>query len=126
MCDYCDCRSRNLIAALGQDHDQIRSLMATVRFALAGDDWPAAAGALAALAPHSELEEGGLYRELADAGVPTDGLYAEHASVDSTIAAAADPTGTQWRCSPWRGRRVCSPPTSTPRSTTCSRPRTSC
>jgi hypothetical protein len=26
MCDYCGCRTRSLLAALGEDHDRIRSL----------------------------------------------------------------------------------------------------
>ncbi len=93
MCDYCDCRTRPLLAALGADHDRVRSLAGEIERAVADDDrvtMRRAAGELATLlADHSHVEERSLYPELDRAGMPTDGLRAEHASVEATVAAAA-------------------------------------
>lgn len=93
MCDYCGCRTRSLLAALGEDHDRIRSLSARVRRALDTHDDRAARAALqdlaAALVPHSALEEAGLYRALGDVGVEVGQMYVDHADVDTTIARAA-------------------------------------
>lgn len=93
MCDYCGCRTRSLVAALGEDHDRIRSLSARAQEALDAADEEAARAALAelaaVLAPHSALEEGGLYPAVGDVGVEVERMYADHAEVDAAIARAA-------------------------------------
>lgn len=101
MCDYCGCRTRTLLATLGVDHDQVRSLSAAVRVGLAEGAHQDVVRDLRALArvlePHSALEEGGLYLELAAEGVPTAALAAEHEAIDAAVVAATggplDPTG---------------------------------
>lgn len=93
MCDYCDCRFRPLIAALGEDHARISTLSARLRArAEAGDRAGAAvvaADLAAVLDPHSRLEESGLYVELEAIGFDAADLHAEHLRVDEAVAAAA-------------------------------------
>lgn len=93
MCDYCGCRTRSLVAALGEEHDRIRSLSARVQGAIDAGDEQAARAALAdlaaVLAPHSALEEGGLYPAVGDVGVEVDRMYTDHEEVDTTLARAA-------------------------------------
>jgi hypothetical protein len=89
------------LATLGVDHDQVRSLSAAVRVGLAEGAHQDVVRDLRALArvlePHSALEEGGLYLELAAEGVPTAALAAEHEAIDAAVVAATggplDPTG---------------------------------
>ena len=90
MCDYCDCRTRPLLAQLGADHEQIVVMASRLRAAVDPDDRMRLARQLReALDLHSRREEAALYPELARAGVPTDALHAEHAEVDATLASAA-------------------------------------
>lgn len=85
VCDYCDCRSRPLLRRLGADHERIAALAAQARRD------PSAGGPLAdAVAADARLEEAGLYRELAAAGVAgIDTLAADHARLDAALHAAA-------------------------------------
>lgn len=96
MCDYCDCRSRPLIAELGEDHARISTLSALLRERAEAGDRSGAARAAADLAaildPHSRKEEAGLYRELEAIGFDADDLEAEHARVDDAVAGAVAAT----------------------------------
>lgn len=93
MCDYCDCRSRPLLAELGAEHVSIASMIRAVRDALRGEDGaclPERARLLhQALSRHSVLEERTLYPELQGAGISEEELVEEHARIDATIDAAA-------------------------------------
>jgi hypothetical protein len=92
MCDYCGCRSRALLAKLGEDHARLALQCHRLLVAIAAGDVDAAADAVAVLAgqlrPHSALEEAGLYQELRAAGIETGGLFEDHARVDAAVAAA--------------------------------------
>lgn len=88
MCDYCGCRTRHLIADLGEAHARISAMIASIRAALdRGEPSDELRDALeAVLAPHSELEETGLYVELAAIGLDTERLATEHHHVDQALA----------------------------------------
>jgi hypothetical protein len=94
MCDYCGCRSRPLIAALGDEHERIAGLSGELRrmIAAGAGDAAVAAGArrlVEVLAAHSAREEGGLYVELDATGVETAAMHAEHHHIDDALAEAA-------------------------------------
>jgi hypothetical protein len=76
MCDYCDCRSRPLLASLAADHEQIGLLAQRV----AADDVDTDE-LLGLLDRHADDEEAGLYPELAASGIDTAELEAEHEAI---------------------------------------------
>lgn len=97
MCDYCDCRTRPLLAQLGGDHERIMAVAGRVRTAADAEDrMHTARGLRTMLDAHSRREEAALYPELALAGVPTDALEAEHAEVDATLRSAAAGVAIEW------------------------------
>lgn len=105
MCDYCDCRTRPLLARLGEDHGRILALVGTIeRLAATGATAADAHQPLAELAellvPHSAAEEEGFYVELAHEGIDTEGLSADHDHVDGTLRDAARGDATAWAVIP--------------------------
>jgi hypothetical protein len=103
MCDYCDCRSAAPIAALSDDHAELKRLAAHVRRAAGDGDGARAADAFDALVrvlgPHADTEERGLFRALRACGEyveRADLLEAQHRELFDLAAdldPAADPTG---------------------------------
>ena len=91
MCDYCDCRTRPLIAELGEQHADITATIGRLRRAMqGGDPLDGIAAELAGLLrPHSELEEATLYPELPGVDIAEEPLVADHDAVDAVIAAVA-------------------------------------
>lgn len=97
MCEYCGCQSLTAIDTLTREHDLVVNLMADVRLAVAGADRDAVAALArriaAVLAPHTEVEEHGLFPALvADFPEHVAILAAEHRRVEAVLAEAA--TGT--------------------------------
>ena len=103
MCDYCDCRDIGPIGELGAEHDECFRLMAAIRSSLASGDRDAAAASFSVLqlllVAHLDLEERGIFTELARFGgwhdylaeLSTDHAYvrAELLRVDSATAEPA-------------------------------------
>ena len=71
MCDYCDCRSQPEIAVLSDQHEQILSVIAALRRALADGVDSELAPCVSALSdlllPHARREEVGVFAQLRDA-----------------------------------------------------------
>lgn len=103
MCEYCGCQAVTAIDELTREHDLVVNLIGDVRAAHATGDLPALAelaGQIAAvLAPHTEVEEQGLFPALAD-DFPdhVTVLRAEHRRIETVLAEAADgtPTDPTW------------------------------
>lgn len=92
MCDYCDCRTRPLIAQLGDEHAEITAAIDRLRLAVHQGTPLAerAAHLVALLAPHSRLEEDVLYPELPAVDIPPEPLVAEHEAIDAAVGAVAE------------------------------------
>lgn len=94
VCDYCDCRTRPLLAHLGADHERILTGVHGLRAASEPRDadrrMALAAELVDVLEEHGRLEEAALYPELALAGVPTDAMEAEHEEVHAVLRTAAE------------------------------------
>jgi hemerythrin-like domain-containing protein len=93
MCDYCDCRTRPLLAELGQQHEAITSAIGLLRDAVRGPEPKTIADRAAELRdllePHARLEEETLYTELSGAGLSEEDMVHEHSRIDAIVAAAA-------------------------------------
>jgi hypothetical protein len=91
MCDYCDCRTRPLIAELGEQHAGITAAIARLRLAQREDRplGPPAAALVTLLQHHSALEEATLYPELPAVDIPDAPLVAEHDAVDRALGRVA-------------------------------------
>lgn len=94
MCEYCGCQQVDSIAELTAEHDAIRSVMERARAAVARDDLAEAKRCaqlmLEQLAPHTAVEERGLFPALA--GEYPDHvarLEAEHRDIDGALGALA-------------------------------------
>lgn len=103
MCEYCGCQSVSAIAELTREHDLVVAMIGEVRTAHAAGDadrMAALARRIAAvLAPHTEVEESGLFPLLA--GEFPDHVAAlqdEHRRVDTVLAAASTrtPSDPDW------------------------------
>ena len=95
MCEYCGCQDVEAIKQLTDEHDQIVEMMGAVRAADRRDDLPAmialSAQLVAALRPHSRIEEEGLFPTMADVFPDhVAALEAEHRVIESVFAAAGD------------------------------------
>ncbi|HEX9032155.1 MAG TPA: hemerythrin domain-containing protein [Streptosporangiaceae bacterium] len=103
MCEYCGCQALATIEELTREHDLVLSLMGEVRAAHAHAD-PARMAELArqiaaVLAPHTEVEENGLFPALAaDFPDHVATLRAEHRQVEAVLseASAGDPADLAW------------------------------
>src|SRR6187455_3171169 len=68
MCEYCGCQQIATIAELYREHDSVVAVIAQIRSSLAGDRLEDVTGScrqiLAILAPHTVVEEEGLFPAL--------------------------------------------------------------
>lgn len=89
MCDYCDCRSRNQLAAFGREHAEILVRVHDLERLLDAEETERTsalvADLLGLLDPHSRSEEVGLYRELDEAGVDVGHFSDEHQEVHELL-----------------------------------------
>lgn len=96
MCEYCGCQDIEAIALLTREHDEIREI---ARNAVTAADNGTAVDAvrrlIAALAPHTEVEERGLFPAMREAFPDhTAALSGEHREIEGLLHAfLADPTG---------------------------------
>ncbi|MGN6244415.1 MAG: hemerythrin domain-containing protein [Motilibacteraceae bacterium] len=98
MCEYCGCQAVEAIEVLTAEHDAVVNLIGTARTAAQqGDVATAAATArdiAAVLAPHTVVEEEGLFPALAEESEDHAGhieqLRAEHRSIEAVLAEAVD------------------------------------
>lgn len=102
MCEYCGCQNIDVIAELTAEHDLLRNLGADLAKAAEAQDLAAArslAGAmLEILAPHTAVEEGGLFPAMAgDYAAQLGRLTQEHRAIDAALSAVAgDTPGADW------------------------------
>lgn len=95
MCESCGCLNIDVIAELTAEHDRLRELGRHLQDATASGDLPAAratADAMRAiLAPHTTVEERGLFPLLAgDYPDQMDALTADHRTIDEALSTIAD------------------------------------
>lgn len=102
MCNYCGCGEFPVIAALTDEHFEIRETAGSLQRAIHAGDHARARRLLAdltgQLAPHIAAEERGLFRELrAEEGIraTVDELCAEHGELDAAFRPPAGPE-TDW------------------------------
>ncbi|GAA1422431.1 hemerythrin domain-containing protein [Streptomyces thermospinosisporus] len=94
MCEYCGCQSLTSIDELTREHEEVVRLISHLRPAHAAGDVPAMARVArriaAILAPHTRVEEQGLFPPLADE-FPEQiaALQAEHRRIEAVLAEAA-------------------------------------
>ncbi|GIF00937.1 hemerythrin domain-containing protein [Paractinoplanes rishiriensis] len=97
MCEYCGCQAVTAIGDLTREHDHVVALIGDVRVAHTAGDTDRMAGLArriaAVLAPHTAVEEQGLFPLLA-AEFPEHvaTLELEHRQVEAVLGAAADGT----------------------------------
>lgn len=99
VCDYCGCLALDAIAALTAEHDLVVNLAGDARRALRNGDLDLAAdrarAVTAVLAPHTVVEERGLFPAMAgEYGDHVSGLLDEHRRVESVLAESVDVTPT--------------------------------
>ncbi len=103
MCEYCGCQRIDVIDELTREHDAVVALIARVRELLAAGDADGAAAVTrqiaVVLAPHTVVEEDGLFPELADEFPDhIEVLRSEHRVVEAVLdeAVHATPTDPTW------------------------------
>lgn len=103
MCEYCGCQVIPAIGELTREHEAVVNLMGDVRASDARDDVPGIAEAArriaAILAPHTQVEEQGLFPAMA-AEFPDHiaALRDQHRRIESVLreAAGTTPTDPTW------------------------------
>lgn len=95
MCEYCGCQQIATIAELYREHDDAAAQVGLVRSALAGGRLDeVAAGCrqiLVILAPHTVVEEEGLFSEMADEFPDhIEALRSDHREIEKVLGEAAD------------------------------------
>ncbi|HEX5497439.1 MAG TPA: hemerythrin domain-containing protein [Mycobacteriales bacterium] len=103
MCEYCGCQSIGAIGELTREHEAVVNLIGDVRTAAAHDDLAGMAETArriaAILAPHTQVEEVGLFPALTDE-FPDHiaALRLQHRRVDAVLREAAErtPTDPAW------------------------------
>lgn len=103
MCEYCGCQALTAIAELTREHDAVVNLIGEARSAHATADTPRLAelarSIATLLAPHTEVEEHGLFPAMA-AEFPDHvaALVAEHRRIEAVLgeAAAGTPVDAAW------------------------------
>lgn len=99
MCEYCGCQAVAAIDQLTREHDLVVAMIGEVRGAHAAGDTPRMAGLArdiaAVLAPHTEVEEHGLFPLLTD-DFPDQvaALEAEHRRIEAVLG--TDPGTPGW------------------------------
>ncbi|MEU3979296.1 hemerythrin domain-containing protein [Streptomyces sp. NPDC026672] len=97
MCEYCGCQALESIDELTQEHERVVTLISRARDARRDGDLAAMAGAAreiaAVLAPHTLVEEYGLFPALAD-DFPDQmaQLEGEHREIEAVLAESAHGT----------------------------------
>jgi hemerythrin-like domain-containing protein len=95
MCEYCGCQQISAIAELYREHEAAVTLIGTIQKALR-EDRPAdvvtaCRQILTILAPHTVVEEEGLFPEMADEFPDhIDALRSEHREIEKVLGEAAD------------------------------------
>ena len=94
MCEYCGCQDIDVVAELTAEHDRLRELGRDLVAAATGDDLARARAVaeamLGVLAPHTAVEEGGLFPALAsEYGEQMAALTGEHREIDGALALIA-------------------------------------
>lgn len=103
MCEYCGCQQITTIAELTREHDATVELVGRIQTALRGQNLEDVASRcqqiLDILAPHTMVEEEGLFPEMADAFPDHIAvLRSEHREVEKVLGEAADglPDDPSW------------------------------
>ncbi|MCZ2527579.1 hemerythrin domain-containing protein [Streptomyces sp. HB2AG] len=103
MCEYCGCQSLEAVGELTREHDAVVNLVGDVRAARRDGDVPAMAGAARriaeVLAPHTRVEEEGLFPALAEEFPGhIEALEAEHRRIEAVLGEASDavPADPSW------------------------------
>lgn len=103
MCEYCGCQEVTAIGDLTREHDLVVALIGRGRAAAAATDVPAlaelAVEIAAVLAPHTAVEERGLFPALAgEFPEKVAALHDEHRRIEAVLAEAADgaPADPAW------------------------------
>src|SRR5579875_1001605 len=94
MCEYCGCQDIDVVAELTAEHDRLRELGRDLVEAATGDDLARARAVaeamLGVLAPHTAVEEGGLFPALAsEYGEQMAALTGEHREIDGALTLIA-------------------------------------
>ena len=97
MCEYCGCQELDVIGQLTREHERLRNVGRLLSDAVNRRDLDTAQRfarqMLELLAPHTRLEEQGLFPELAgDFGDQLADLEHEHVLIDGALAALAAET----------------------------------
>ncbi len=95
MCEYCGCQQIATIAELTREHDDVVTVIGQINGSLQGgrleDVAAGCARVLAILAPHTVVEEEGLFPEMADEFPDhIDALRAEHREIEKVLGEATD------------------------------------
>ncbi|TNC20488.1 hemerythrin domain-containing protein [Amycolatopsis alkalitolerans] len=91
MCEYCGCQALPQIADLTAEHDRVVALISRVRTSGDAAEMAELAREIAAvLAPHTAVEEEGLFPALSgEFGEHVEALTAEHRQIEAVLAEAA-------------------------------------
>jgi len=97
VCEYCGCQQIATIAELYREHDDVAAQVGLIRSALAGQRLEeVAAGCrhiLVILAPHTVVEEEGLFPEMADEFPDhIEALRSDHREIEKVLGEAAHGT----------------------------------
>ena len=94
MCEYCGCQALTAIDELTREHDLVIGLIAEVRAAPNAVSMARLARRITAiLAPHTAVEERGLFPALAtDFGEHVAALEVEHRRIEAVLGEAAEDT----------------------------------
>lgn len=95
MCEYCGCQQIATIAELTREHDAVVTLVGQIRISMPGQHKQAVVTGcyqiLAILAPHTVVEEEGLFPEMAlDFPDHIKVLRSEHREIEKVLGEAAD------------------------------------
>jgi hemerythrin-like domain-containing protein len=104
VCEYCGCQNIAAIATLTEEHDELRALGRDAAHAARDGDWPRAVIVCrqlrATLAPHTEIEEIGLFPPMAaEFDTHVASLRDDHRRIDSAVGdlAGAPEPPPGWR-----------------------------
>ena len=93
MCEYCGCQEIAVLGELTREHDAVVALISRVKSSIAGQHLEDAAASSkqisSLLAPHTEVEEQGLFPEMTDE-FPDHiaALRSEHRQIEKTLGEA--------------------------------------
>jgi hemerythrin-like domain-containing protein len=93
MCEYCGCQEIAVIGELTREHDAVVAVISRVKSSIAGQHLEDAAASCrqisSLLAPHTEVEEQGLFPEMTDE-FPDHiaALICEHRQIEKTLGEA--------------------------------------